>query len=325
MSGQQPPVPGAGQHQHGHNHGRDHGHDHSSGVPAARLRAALAVTAVIFLAEVTGGIAANSLALLADAGHMLVDSAGLVIALVAAHLARRPRSDQYTWGLARSEAISAAFQAGMLLVVCAGIVIEGAQRLWHPPALDPLLTVGIGAIGLVGNLISLAVLLSVRGHNLNLRAAFLEVATDSASSLGVIAGGIIAWATAVTWVDTVVSLAIAAVMAPRALSLLRRSLRILMERTPEELDLEEVRAHILRQRHVVDVHDLHVSTISTGMVALSAHITLQDCCFTDGDSLQTLHEIQDCLATHFPLSLAHSTIQLDSAQHRDHEVLRHST
>ena len=178
-----------------------------------------------------------------------------------------------------------------------------------------------GAIGLLANLIRWR---SSRADakTPNMRAAFLGVATDALGSVAVImlrTAMVTGWN---SW-DAIASLIIVAMMAPRAFILLRNALRILMETAPEELDLDEVRKHIMEVDHVEDVHDLHVTTIGTGIVALTAHVTVDDSCFYDGHSIGILHEIQDCVASHFPISISHSTIQIDTAAHRDNELLQH--
>lgn len=300
-------------------------HHHHHHVPAThgRLIAALSVTFGIFLAELIGALVTGSLALLADAGHMLVDSSGLVIALIASHLMRKPRNDTHTWGYARAEVLAAALQSGMLLLITLLVTIEAIKRFFAPAEVLGGWMLIFGVIGLVGNLISLAVLASSRRANLNMRAAFLEVANDALGSIAVIIAAGLSWATNWDQWDAIASLAIAALMGPRAVILLRDSLKILMEQVPDDLDLNDIRAHITAVEHVIDVHDLHVSTIATGTVVLTAHVTVEDECFVSGHSKQILHDIQDCVAKHFPISIAHSTIQLDSEKHRDHEQLAH--
>lgn len=303
-----------------HSHSHQHDHSHAS---KKRLIAALAVTLTIFAAEVVGAIISNSLALLADAGHMLVDSLGLVIATIAAVLMTRPRKGQRTWGFARAEVIAAALQAGMLMVILGFVLIKAVQSFIYPEAIHSHRMMIFGVIGLVGNLISLAILAGGRHANLNMRAAFLEVANDALGSVAVIAAAVLATATGWDSWDSVASLIIVGMMAPRAWFLMRDSMRILMETAPPELDLEEVRKHMMAVDHVEDVHDLHVSTIHTGVVSLTAHVTVDDECFYDGHSIEILHAIQECVAEHFPVSIRHSTIQIDNAVHRDHEHLHH--
>lgn len=300
-----------------------HHHHHHMPATHARLVAALVITASIFLAELIGAFITGSLALLADAGHMLVDSSGLVIALIASHLMRKPRTDTHTWGYARAEVLAAALQSGMLLLITVMVAIEASKRFLTPTPVEGGLMLAFGIVGMVGNILSLAVLASSRRANLNMRAAFLEVANDALGSLAVIVAAALAATTGWAPWDAVASFAIAALMGPRAVILLRDSLTILMERVPAGLDLAEVREHICAVEHVLDVHDLHVSTIATGTTILTAHVTVTDECFRTGHAPDILHDIQQCVAEHFPISIEHSTIQIDTVKHRDHELLAH--
>lgn len=305
---------------------QEHSHPHvHSHAPQGRvgLIAVLTLTFTIFIAEVVGAIWSGSLALLTDAGHMLVDSSGLVIALIAAHLMRRPRSDTHTWGYLRSEVLAAALQAGMLLIICVAVAVEGVRRLIHPqPVLGKVMFI-FALVGLVANVISVGILFGSRHENLNLKAAFLEVAADTLGSVFVIVAALTSWLVGFNRADALGSLAIAAIMAPRAFHLLKTSVAILLEATPPQLDLAQVRQHILSVDHVVDCHDLHVSTIGTGVVTLSAHVTVEDKCLKDGHAILILHQLQECMARHFPISVEHSTFQLESRTHRDHEPLEH--
>lgn len=300
-----------------------HEHSHAQATTSrGRLAWALTITATILVAEFVGALVTGSLALAADAGHMLVDSSGLVIALIAAHLMTRPRDDRHTWGWSRSEVIAAALQAGMLAVICLLIAWEAVQRLLSPAMVEagPMLVVGI--VGLVANVASLLVLNGGKGDSLNMRAAFLEVSTDALGSVAVIVAAVVTMTTGWSRADAIASLLIAAVMAPRALHLLRRSARILMEETPQGLDLAQMREHMLSIPDVEDVHDLHVSTIATGVVQLSAHVTVDE--DTTGQRRRDIvHALQECAACHFPVEIRHSTFQLDTPSHREHEVLHH--
>lgn len=214
------PSGGHGTHSHHHSH---------SSASTARLGWALAVTGLVVVAELVGAFLSGSLSLAADAGHMVVDASGLVIAVAAVVLTRRPRDDKRTWGWARSEVLAAALQAGMLLTISVMVAWEGAWRLLAPPEVEagPMLLIGI--VGLVANVASLAILAGGRDANLNMKAAFLEVANDALGSLAVIIAAVTEWAFGWTRADALASLLIAALMAPRALALLRRSLAILME------------------------------------------------------------------------------------------------
>ena len=311
-------------HDHAHTPGGGHGahsHDHShASASTTRLGWALAVTGAVVVAELLGAFWSGSLSLAADAGHMVVDASGLVIALIAAHLMRRPRDEKHTWGWARSEVLAAALQAGMLLIISVMVVWEGAWRLLSPPEVEagPMLLVGV--VGLLANVVSLAILAGGREANLNMKAAFLVVANDALGSLAVIVAAGAEWALGWTRADAIASLLIAVLMAPRALTLLRRSVAILMEQAPTSVDVRQLRAHMLDVDGVLDVHDLHVAAVSSHLVTVTAHVTVS--AESDGPSRDRIvHQLGECACHHFPI--AHSTFQLECPQHREHEHLGH--
>jgi len=303
--------------------GHSHGHAHGPHTHRGRLALAFAVTAAIFVAEVFGAILTGSLALLVDAAHMLTDVLGLGIALIAAALMARPPSGRRTWGWLRAEVLAAGAQATILLVVGAYALYEGVRRLWAPPEISAGGLLLFGVIGLVGNLLSMAVLASSRDANLNMRAAFLEVVNDALGSVAVIVSALVIALTGWARADAVAGLLIAALILPRAVIILRESGSILLETAPPGLDLAEVRAHLLGLPHVVGVHDLHASTVATGLPTLTAHVVLEDECFTDGHALEILEHLQECVASHFPVNVLHSTFQLETAAHRDREPPTH--
>ena len=322
------PGPDRG-HGHGQGHGHGHGHGHShaqatTGGHRDRLGVAFAVTALIFVAEVAGAVLTSSLALLVDAAHMLTDVLGLAVALVAATLMVRPPSQRRTWGWLRAEVLAAGAQATILLCVGLYAIVEGVQRLWSPPEVRAEGLLVFGVIGLVGNLISMLVLSGGRGANLNMRAAFLEVVNDALGSVAVIASAVIIALTGWLRADAIAGLLIAAMILPRAVVILREAGNILLEATPPGLDLAEVRTHILRVSHVVGVHDLHASMVASGLPTLTAHVVLDDECFTSGHALEILDRLQECVASHFPVNVQHSTFQLEPARHRDHEPTTHA-
>lgn len=311
-------------HDHAHSEGGGHGghsHDHShSSASAARLGWALAVTGAVVAAELIGAYWSGSLSLAADAGHMVVDASGLVIALIAARLMRRPRDEKRTWGWARSEVLAAALQAGMLLVISVMVAWEGAWRLASPPGVEagPMLLVGV--VGLLANVVSLVILAGGRDSNLNMKAAFLEVANDALGSVAVIVAAGAEWAFGWTRADAIASLLIAALMAPRALSLLRRSVAILMEQAPATVDVTELRAHMMGVDGVLGVHDLHVAAVSSHLVTVTAHVTVTH--EADGPTRDRIvHELGECACHHFPI--AHSTFQLECPEHARHEHIEH--
>jgi cobalt-zinc-cadmium efflux system protein len=305
------------------------GHSHAPGPGDGaghrrKLALVLGITTTALVVEVVGAAVSGSLALLADAGHALTDAAGLTLALVAAVLAQRPATPQRTWGYRRAEVLAAAAQAAVLLAVGVFVLVEGVQRLLDPPEVASTAMLVFGFVGLVGNMVAIAVLASDRGTNLNMRAAFLEVVNDALGSAAVlVAAGCIAlfgWQRA----DAVASLLIGALILPRTWRLLRETVDVLLETTPKGLDLDDVRAHILDLPHVRDVHDLHASQVATDLPVLSAHVVVDDDCFHDGHAPQILDQLQQCVASHHGVSVEHSTFQLEAAGHGEHEHPTHA-
>jgi cobalt-zinc-cadmium efflux system protein len=309
----------------GHRHGHGHGHTHPPTVGAGHRRPlamVLGITTAILVVEVVGAALSGSLALLADAGHMLTDVAGLSLALVAAVLAARPATARRTWGYRRAEVLAAAAQAAVLLAVGAFVLVEGIRRFMHPPEVASGVMVIFGLVGLAGNALAILLLVRVQGGNLNTRAALLEVINDALGSVAVlIAAGIIAL-TGWTRADAVVSLVIGAMILPRTWKLLRETVDVLMEATPKGVDLGTVRAHILEAEHVHEVHDLHASMVASDLPVLTAHVVVDDSCFHDGHLPTLLDQLQQCLAGHFDVE--HSTFQFEPAGHAAHEHATHA-
>ena len=302
--------------------GADHDHAAADLVDhRGRLAAVLGLTLTVLVVEVVGAVVSGSLALLADAAHMLTDVAGLTLGLVAAILMRRPATDARTWGYRRAEVLGAAAQAAVLLAVGIFVLVEAVRRLISPPEVTSGAMLVFGAIGLVANIVGLLVLLGGRGANLNMRAAFLEVLNDALGSVAVlVAAGVIAltgWLRA----DAVASLVIGLLIIPRTLKLLRETVDVLLESTPKDLDLSEVRERILALPHVHDVHDLHASQVATGLPVLTAHVVVDDTCFLDGHLGSMLDELQHTIDNDF--NVEHSTIQFEAATHADHEHATH--
>lgn len=303
-----------------------HEHEHA---PAAgsgggkRLAVVLGITSVVLVTEVVGAVLTGSLALLADAGHMLTDTLGLALALLAAHLMTRPASDKRTWGFRRAETLAAAAQATLLLAVGVYVLIEGVRRLVQPPEVASFGMLVFGVIGLIGNAVSISVLAGSRTANLNFRAAFLEVLNDALGSIAVIVAAVVVATTGWTRADAVASLLIGVLIVPRTVRLLHDTARVLLESTPSGLDLAAVRGHILDVAHVRDVHDLHASQIATGLPVLSAHVVVDDECFFDGHISTLLDDLQACVAEHFDVSIEHSTFQFEQAGHVGHEATGH--
>jgi cobalt-zinc-cadmium efflux system protein len=290
----------------------------------SRIAVALVITAIICVAEIIGSVLTGSLALLVDAGHMLTDAGGLVMALAAASLSMRPPTSRRTWGFVRTEVLAATAQAAILLAVGVYAVVEGVQRLFSPPEVSSTGLLAFGLLGLVGNIAAIAVLHSRRTANLNLRAAFLEVASDALGSVAVVVGAIVIATTGWTRADAVAGMLISAFIIPRAIILLRETSNVLLESTPRGLDLDAVRRHILEVPHVQSVHDLHASEVATGLPILTAHVVVEESCFYDGHAPRMLDELQACVARHFDISVEHSTFQIEPAAHPAHEHASHS-
>lgn len=305
----------AGDPARGQEHGPGHGHH------GGRLSWVLGLTCTVLVVEVVGALVTGSLALLADAGHLLTDVFGLTLAVVAAVLARRPVTDQRTWGFRRAEVLAAAAQAAVLLAVGAFVVVEGVRRLFVPPEVAPGAMLVFGAVGLAANLVGIGLLLGSRRANLNLRAAFLEVVNDALGSVAVIVAAAVIATTGWERADAVASLVIGALIVPRTLRLLRESVDVLLESTPRGLDLAGVREHLLAVPHVRDVHDLHASQVATGLPVLTAHVVVDDACFHDGHVASLLDDLQRCLAADF--AVEHSTFQLEARSHAAHEHPTH--
>lgn len=299
-----------------------------AGTPRAthrtRLAIAFGITFVILLAEVIGAIVTGSLALLVEAGHMLADAGGLLVALAAASLASRPPTARRTWGFGRAEVLAATAQAAVLLALGIYALTVGVQRLFEPPEVSPDGLLLFGVVGLLGNVASIAVLSGGRSANLNLRAAFLEVVSDALGSLAVIVSAVVIATTGWTRADAVAGMLISAFIVPRALRLLAEASNVLLEATPRGLNLDDVREHILALPHVESVHDLHASQIASGLPVLTAHVVVDDSCFYDGHAASMLDGLQACVADHFDVSVEHSTFQIEASTHPNHERASHA-
>ena len=303
------------------------GHDHGGAAPEAgrpgdfrtKLWIAFGITATIVVAQAIGSVVTGSLALLTDTAHAITDATGLLVALIAATLTLRPANAKRTWGFRRIEVIAALGQATLLLAVGLFAAVEGVRRLFEPPEVPAGELLIFGIIGLVANIVAISILASSRGANFNMRAAFLEVLNDALGSLGVIVAAIVIATTGFMQADAIAGLVIAALIVPRAFKLMRETTSVLMEFTPAGLDLDEVRRHILELEHVTDVHDLHASTVSTGLPTISAHVVVEDEWFQDGHAAEVLGHVRACVAEHFEVSIPHSTFQIETQHLKDLE------
>lgn len=293
--------------------GAEHSHP-PAGTPPRRLFIAFAITSIVFVIEVIGAAITGSLALLVDAAHMLTDVIGLALAVTAAHLMNRPPSSRHTWGLRRAEVLGALTQAALLLGVGFFALAEGIRRLFEPPEIASGSLLFFGIVGLLANVASLLVLMSGRKANLNMRAAFLEVVNDALGSVGVIVSAILIAALGWSRADAIAGILIALLIIPRTFILLRASGSVLLESTPPGLDLDDVRKHLEELPHVVGVHDLHASQVSTDLPTLTAHVVVEDQ-LSQEDSAALLRSLQECVAEHFPVSVEHSTFQIEPQSH----------
>ncbi len=289
-----------------------------------RLTLVLGITLTTLLAEVVGGVVSGSLALLADAGHLLTDAIGTGIALVAVTVANRPAPARRSYGNFRAEILGALVNGVLLLVVCTVVGVEGVRRLMHPGAVAATPMIVLGLVALVANAVSLRLLHEGQAESLNVRGAYLEVLGDLLGSIAVVLGGVVIATTGWVQADAVASLVIAALIAPRAIALLGEALHVLAEGTPRGVDLDELRAHLAQVPGVVDVHDLHVWTITSGMPVLSAHVVIADGAAAAAAGCgegSVLDRLAACVGDHFDVE--HSTFQIEPAAHSQHETAHH--
>ena len=270
-----------------------------------RLRIAFVLTTGVMLAELAGGLWSGSLVLLADAGHMLTDAGALGLALFAIWFAARPSPPHRTYGHYRAEILAAVANAVLLGLVCFFIIREAAQRLRHPTPYDAVPVLILGCVGLAVNLVGARLLHADSRRSLNVRGAYLEMLADLFGSLGVVVAALLQMRLGWMRADPVLSLAIALIILPRIWVLLREATDVLMEAAPRHMDITDVRRAILRQEGVTDVHDLHVWTITSGRICLSAHVVTGP--GTDRD--QVIAGINRQLREAFGLD--HATLQVE--------------
>jgi cobalt-zinc-cadmium efflux system protein len=312
-------APGhGGSPQHG---GGGHSHGVSAGADKRYLTVALALIAGFMAVEVAVAIISGSVALLADAGHMLSDAGAIGVAIWAISLASRPAHGSWTFGFKRAEILSAAGNGITLLVVSALITFESIQRLLHPPLVAGLAVLLVALLGIAVNVLASWVLARANRSSLNVEGAFKHIVTDLYAFIATVIAGIVILATGFRRADAIASLIVVALMLRAAWGLLRDSGRILLEAAPERVDLADLRGHLLETPHVTDVHDLHAWTVTSDLPALSAHVVVTSDCFTSGHCPQILDQLQTCLAGHFDVE--HSTFQLEPAGHAAHETGAH--
>jgi len=282
-----------------------HAHGHDRGASRRRLGLVLTLTSVFLGVEVVSGVLTGSLALLADAGHMLTDVAGLVLALVAMKLAERPPSPRRTYGYHRVEILAALTNGVVLLGVAVFLLVEAWDRFHAPRPVATTQVLVVASFGLLVNVTSALLLHSGSQRSLNVRGAYNEVVADALSSIGVIVGAVVITATGWLWVDPLVAVAIALFVVPRTWALVQEAVQVLLEGVPREVDLTALRAAMEGVPGVKTVHDLHVWTLTSGVHALSAHALLQE----GAAHAPVLTALRSRVTGDFPIS--HVTVQLE--------------
>ena len=284
---------------------------------AQRLLAVLGLSIAILVVELIGGLASNSLALLADAGHVFTDVAGISLALLAIWFGSRAASNERTFGYLRLEILAAVANAVLLFAIAAFVLYEAWRRLSEPAAVESGLMLAVALFGLLINGISLWLLHDVQSKSLNMRGAYLEVLGDAAGSVAVVVAAVVITLTGQTGADTLASVIIALLILPRTWGLLRDAIDVLLEATPKGVEMTDVRRHILEAPGVADVHDLHAWSITSGVNVVSAHVVLDP----GADPAGVLDFLCECLSGDFDIE--HSTFQLESSDRRRLEAGSH--
>ena len=319
---------GAPQERHDHDHahatatkGGGHNHGVSADADKRYLLTALALIAAFMIVEVVVGFVVGSVALIADAGHMLSDVGALAASLWAIKLAAKPAAGAWTYGWKRAEILSAAGNGVTLLVVSALVTFEAIRRLIDPPPVAGLAVLLVALVGVAVNVAATVIISKANTSSMNIQGAFQHLLTDLYAFIATVIAGVVIVATGYRRADAIASLIVVALMLRAAYGLLRDSGRVLLEAAPEGVDLDDLRLYLLETEHVVAVHDLHAWTVTSDLPAVSAHIVVTEECFRSGHCPQILDQLQACLTGHFDVE--HSTFQLEPAGHAAHEVAQH--
>lgn len=305
-----------GSHGHGHSHGHDHGLQGATSATAKhrrRLVLVLAITLTVFVVQLVGAVVSNSLSLLADAGHMLTDATGVAIALIASLIAGLAATSKRTFGYLRIEVLAALVNGIVLGVIAIVILVQAISRFGAEVEVHSGPMLAAAAIGAVANLISLLILRSGQRESLNVRGAYLEVLGDLLGSVAVIAAAVVILLTGWNAVDQIASILIALLIFPRAISLLRDVVDVLLEASPKHVDVDAARAHMEAVPGVAEVHDVHAWTITSGVPAFSAHVAVTDAAWNERGYHAILDEVRACLHEHFDTD--HVTLQLEPRSH----------
>ncbi|HZI20956.1 MAG TPA: cation diffusion facilitator family transporter [Gemmatimonadales bacterium] len=269
-----------------------------------RLTAVLVITAAVMVVEAVGGWVAHSLALVADAGHMLADVAALGMSLVVVHLAQRPATAERTFGLLRLEIVAALVNGAALIAISLGIAVEAYQRLRAPLEVHAGLLLVVAGVGLAANTAGAVILHRGHHHSLNQRGAYLHILGDLLGSAGALAAGIIVLATGWTRADPLISVLISVLILGSAWRLVKESTDVLLEAAPAHIPLADVHDRIVSVPGVASVHDLHVWTVTSGVIAMSGHLVVQN----PADNQRVLEAVQERLGT---LGIRHVTVQME--------------
>ena len=299
--------------------GHDHGHAAGRAADRRRLKLVLAVTGAVLLVELVGAWVAGSLALLADAAHMGTDVAAIVLALGASYVATRPAGPRSTFGWHRAEILAALLNAAVLLVVCGYLLWAGVARLLDPSPVEAVPMVVFGAVAAMASGFSLLVLQRSTTGSLNLRGAATEVLADLVGSVLAVLAGVVIWATGFERADSLASLVIALMILPRSAWLLRDAAVVLLEIAPRDLDLAALERRLCSMPGVVDVHDVHAWTITSGIPSFSAHVRVTDEALAEEGVGRILDRLSHCAAAEFGID--HATFQVEPVGHQEHEHL----
>lgn len=286
----------------------------AAGKNKKNLAIVLVMTATYLVAEVIGGIWTGSLALLADAGHMFTDVGGLALALAAIWFAERPASSKHTYGYFRVEIFAAFINALILILISMYILYEAYQRFQNPPEVESFGMLLVASIGLGINIIGMRILRGASKESLNMKGAYFEVLSDMLTSIGVILAGIIMLTTGWYYADPIISAGIGLFIFPRVWTLMKKSVHILLEGTPSDVNMEDLRESLNSFEGVDSVHDLHVWSLTSGMNAMSLHLVLED----GADHEDVLLRVQKHSLDRFGIS--HTTVQVDSRDVGEHET-----
>ncbi|MBD8078823.1 cation diffusion facilitator family transporter [Cellulosimicrobium arenosum] len=305
----------------GHSHGGHPAHGTATGAHRRRLAAVLVITLTVMVGEAVGALVSGSLALLADAGHMLTDASGIALALFASWLASRPTTTRRTFGWQRAEILAALANALILSFVAVTVIVEGVARVRTPaPEIQAGVMIVVALVGLAANAAGLRLLSAGQAESLNVRGAYLEVLGDLLGSVAVVAAGV-AVAAGFPRADGIASVAIGLMILPRAVMLLRDVAHVLLEATPPGVDLDVVREHMERVPGVVGVHDLHAWTITSGVPVMSAHVEVEPQRLERGEGTDVLRRLKTCLSGHFDVD--HCTFQIEPPDMRRTETSAH--